>query len=59
MLITVSVETVIHYHSRVRYVRWKKTKKKEINNFIRTDIIKLIKSDSKGIHNVTKDLYFK
>ncbi len=31
----------------------------EINTFIQQGRIKLIKSDSKNIHNVTIDLYFK
>ncbi len=32
---------------------------KEINTFIHTGFIKLIKSDSKDMYNVTKDFYFK
>ncbi len=32
---------------------------KEINTFIDQGCIKLIKSDSKDIHNVTNDFYFK
>ncbi len=32
---------------------------KEINTFILQGCIKLIKSDSKDIHYVTKDVYFK
>jgi len=32
--------------------------KKEINTFIQQGHIKLIKSDSKDIYNVTKDVYF-
>jgi len=32
---------------------------KEMNTFIQQDYIKLIKSDSKYIYNVTKDFYFK
>jgi len=39
------------------YFRFEK-KKEEINTFIQHRRIKLIKSDSEDIHNVTKDLYF-
>ncbi len=51
----------LHHHLKLRSANYFILKKflEEINDFIQQGCIKLIKSDSKDMYNVTKDCYFK